>query len=429
MDKFASNDEVCFIFVPGTLLPRHLPVGSDRVSELVNKNKWYLEDWPLATKLKAVFSKITIETFYWERLNSQKCRYEWACELSARLTELDIRYKKIFLIGHSHGGNVALMAAQLSNISNIGVITLATPFIEADCGLVSQRIGMLYVICTFLVMLSVTIFSIFSYISPLYSLIYIVVHGALFYFTLVILNLSERLSVIFTHDIAKLSLYFQYSVVQAPLSALTIFYSDEAESIPFEKKAEPAAVITILTALIKDKKDYILKISDFANRFNAAAHRMQVGSEAKISKYHKYLNLAVIGGCLFVSILLIYISVLFGVKIYALYALIAILLAFLIYLTVAGIFLAFHLCKLFLHEIQKLWPLTLSSLHFNENLLVSTKTQDVPFIKNPRAQIEICRVPLNDQVGDTHSDICLDPRAISEIERWVKIQDAQPSLP
>jgi hypothetical protein len=64
--------------------------------------------------------------------NSQKSRYLAALELAKTLNEVCKKYRHIFLIGHSHGGTIAMQAINFSDAANISLITLATPFVQIE---------------------------------------------------------------------------------------------------------------------------------------------------------------------------------------------------------------------------------------------------------------------------------------------------------
>ncbi len=99
---------------------------------------------------------ITVITFPWDANNNQKSRYLAALELSKTLNEASTKYRHIFIVGHSHGGTIAMQAIHFSNATNTSIITLATPFIDVN-SLDTSRIvsimmciliGIPYVLCT-----------------------------------------------------------------------------------------------------------------------------------------------------------------------------------------------------------------------------------------------------------------------------------------
>jgi hypothetical protein len=73
-------------------------------------------------------TNISVDALLWSGDNSQSCRME-AVELCQDwLADCNAEY--IYLIGHSHGGAVATLAASKLSRENVKVITMSTPFIN-----------------------------------------------------------------------------------------------------------------------------------------------------------------------------------------------------------------------------------------------------------------------------------------------------------
>ena len=89
---------------------------------------------PIRQAIKACVPAVQFEPFEWSGWHSQGARSRAAAELSARLGELCRQHEKVIVVGHSHGGNVALQAIQdlgCSPARSLSLVTLATPFLHA----------------------------------------------------------------------------------------------------------------------------------------------------------------------------------------------------------------------------------------------------------------------------------------------------------
>jgi pimeloyl-ACP methyl ester carboxylesterase len=95
---------------------------------------WSDTDSPFARKLACSLPKGTrILTFPWTGYNSARGRSEAAELLSSVLNnESQPMTSPVFLIAHSHGGNVALEACSKSGVKVAGIVTLATPFLSVS---------------------------------------------------------------------------------------------------------------------------------------------------------------------------------------------------------------------------------------------------------------------------------------------------------
>ncbi len=96
---------------------------------------WTQPDSSFRRTLQASLPGARIERFQWSGKNSARARVRAAEELRVRLREHINRYSgaRHYVIGHSHGGNVALYALQDEGIASkmSGVIALSTPFLWA----------------------------------------------------------------------------------------------------------------------------------------------------------------------------------------------------------------------------------------------------------------------------------------------------------
>jgi pimeloyl-ACP methyl ester carboxylesterase len=92
----------------------------------------------LHTSLTSAFDqRLHWLNFDWSGTNSHRARHAAASELRAKLEQIATNYPKarIFVIAHSHGGNIALMALASSGRlrSRIhGVVCLSTPFVLVE---------------------------------------------------------------------------------------------------------------------------------------------------------------------------------------------------------------------------------------------------------------------------------------------------------
>jgi len=95
---------------------------------------WTREDSPLYQAIQQVFPESPVVPFGWSGKNSHLERLAAATQLGAHIRSLkrlspDVR---IFLVAHSHGGNVALYALRDPSLQMMvdGLVCLATPYID-----------------------------------------------------------------------------------------------------------------------------------------------------------------------------------------------------------------------------------------------------------------------------------------------------------
>ena len=92
------------------------------------QTQWTNSDSVLATGLKDRFPNSNGHRLMWSGDNFQSARSSAADELLRWLSAASPQ-RPVLLIGHSHGGNIAAMAATHAESADIGVVTLSTPFI------------------------------------------------------------------------------------------------------------------------------------------------------------------------------------------------------------------------------------------------------------------------------------------------------------
>jgi pimeloyl-ACP methyl ester carboxylesterase len=122
---------------------------------------WTAREAPLATTLTArLGTGVQIERFQWSGKNSYREREIAGARLADFLKALVKRHpdSKLFIIAHSHGGNVARYALENDNLASQiqGLVTLATPFLEAEerniYGIVTVAThGLLFLLCIYLI--------------------------------------------------------------------------------------------------------------------------------------------------------------------------------------------------------------------------------------------------------------------------------------
>ena len=89
----------------------------------------------IAAALAAEPGGIAFDVFEWSGRNSHKARVKAGYELAAHIRELQRRMPacRHFIVAHSHGGNVALLAHKHLDVAEhaLGIATLGTPFLHA----------------------------------------------------------------------------------------------------------------------------------------------------------------------------------------------------------------------------------------------------------------------------------------------------------
>jgi hypothetical protein len=88
----------------------------------------------LRQKLKSRFGNAAIVSYRWSGWNSHKARATAALKLAERLGRIQQQERPIFVIAHSHGGNIAVSALRhIDDVRNIiGVVCISTPFISVS---------------------------------------------------------------------------------------------------------------------------------------------------------------------------------------------------------------------------------------------------------------------------------------------------------
>jgi hypothetical protein len=113
-----KTKHICCVLIRGTRL---LPFKSA---------KWTKRGSELTDSIRQRFPDVNFAEFSWTAAPTQASRHKWSCVLANQLNELRLKYDRIFVIGHSHGGNVGLQAIQMLTADDVCLIAMATPFIH-----------------------------------------------------------------------------------------------------------------------------------------------------------------------------------------------------------------------------------------------------------------------------------------------------------
>jgi pimeloyl-ACP methyl ester carboxylesterase len=95
--------------------------------------RWARETSVLPTAIRAKFGEVTFHIFKWSGGNNhdERCRAAELLEREIKNVRASFPHAPIFLIGHSHGGNVCVRASYKAT-PLAGLVTLATPFIHVS---------------------------------------------------------------------------------------------------------------------------------------------------------------------------------------------------------------------------------------------------------------------------------------------------------
>ncbi|WP_292532921.1 alpha/beta fold hydrolase [Methylocystis sp.] len=132
---------VCCILVHGTKFHQKLPLIRWFYDTIP---AWVKPDSKMWETLSNRFPGCEIKAFTWPGSHHQAVRHAAASELALLLNELRDKRQRIIVIGHSHGGNVALQAAYQAPLAQVELITLDTPFIaerHASENVIADRIA------------------------------------------------------------------------------------------------------------------------------------------------------------------------------------------------------------------------------------------------------------------------------------------------
>jgi len=97
--------------------------------------EWARQGSALHSALSAHFQKrATIHAFKWSARNAHRARHSAAQDLAAFIRDGSGRCRRVALVGHSHGGNVALGATKLLDPPHrpAGIVCYGTPFFHVE---------------------------------------------------------------------------------------------------------------------------------------------------------------------------------------------------------------------------------------------------------------------------------------------------------
>lgn len=180
----------------------------------------------------------------WSGENTVTARLSAIAELHGRLKQVFERNpnRYVFLIAHSHGGNIAIKAIEpFSQNPGLGLVTLATPFLIAQGRSFPWLFRIGVPLAGYLGFLVVCLTMAFSGIVPKWTLLLVAVTAAL----LAIRSLKQRLS---GEDIATVRLL---------------------ESMPDLTRVGTLASKSIVISRSGDEADGILKLASFVNSWIA----------------------------------------------------------------------------------------------------------------------------------------------------------------
>jgi acetyl esterase/lipase len=118
----AVSTKMSFILIPGTRLTLRKKIPT-------TPPDWTQPNSKLYNALTVKFPRCSIIWLPWSGRHNQVDRHEAAKKLATLIDAYRNDTDRIVLIGHSHGGNIALQAAHQVSLVPIELITLNTPFI------------------------------------------------------------------------------------------------------------------------------------------------------------------------------------------------------------------------------------------------------------------------------------------------------------
>ncbi len=176
-------------------------------------------------------SGIFFVPFEWSGLPRQSARYRAAARLTADLAILCQQFDHIFVIGHSHGGNVALQAIQSLGNPNVSVAAIATPFLKVRPAAAAQNLRVaVATVLTFLFLAVVADVMIRRDFWAVATIIEFAVGAAVY--AVAVLSSSTWLPMVTTalasHMIGRRALYENLQLEQ-PIRTLVLYYPVQDE--------------------------------------------------------------------------------------------------------------------------------------------------------------------------------------------------------
>lgn len=159
-----------------------------------SRSDFAFEDSLFCRALKAeVFQPLEFVRFKWSGKNSELERVHAADDLIELIARISLRDDPIYILAHSHGGNVALEALRNTEVANRvkGIITMGTPFLRTELRqwvlLLESPLGFIFLLGVSLAIALTSVLSIVASsigmidmafgIIGIFSLIFIIVIG------------------------------------------------------------------------------------------------------------------------------------------------------------------------------------------------------------------------------------------------------------
>lgn len=166
-----SDPRICITLIHGTFAP---------------DAAWTRPGSALAQQLLSTFDDAHVSRFRWSGRNSFLARQRAAQRLAARIGELRWKHPKAkqIIVGHSHGGSIALQSANLANWDSAepdGVACLSTPFIHISrhmevFSIALSWIHSISIMCVILVILFLATIAVYPPVATFWPFYYLYRH-------------------------------------------------------------------------------------------------------------------------------------------------------------------------------------------------------------------------------------------------------------
>jgi hypothetical protein len=393
---------LCFALIHGTRLVDRLRGWSPfRVS--ARSKRWFEPGSPLWQGLASRFPGSPIISHAWSGTNSHRKRYEAAKELSARIGELRRSSDNVVLIGHSHGGNVGLLALQMTNAANVFLATLGTPFIRVRAERSLQRIGVLFVLLYALMLFYVAgSFAYFASVSrapealdtaALFAVLLLIL-AILFYVIIVKFDIHKRIQARLKNAEEAIRTSCHDTAVWRPIRMLVIYYD----------------------------VDEVLRFSAFvrsvAGRLRLRARR-GLGTMDRLFRWWNPLHF---GALIALLVIMWPVNLYILHSVWIMYAFAVVVTITIAYLSLGLLLIVVPFFYIFANEAAKfrILGMSINSVSPLENLLISVQSRKAPLVHHHGASVTIKPLPASERDRFFHSYICHDPGARETILRWIE---------
>lgn len=209
--------------------------------------KWMREGSELRQTVLQKFPNMKIDEFLWNGAkgyyaNSQEARYRSAKDLGRKLQHDSENFDHTVVIGHSHGGNVALQAMNEIDTKNMSLVTLGTPFFHVEKNNIEKVLTYIYLYWTAIPYLSLFVawwicMGIFHPQIPFFGLhiefpLNFMAYSAVWILGLALLSLplmwKAPLFKRAKEGLSKISAWYDGLEVQHPINICAIYYPIEA---------------------------------------------------------------------------------------------------------------------------------------------------------------------------------------------------------